>query len=268
MENFIYIITFLGAANLALSQTCSILYNVDYYGNDLFAEPTNLPSWDDCCALCTKTIRCTAWTYMPISGACWLKYGFGNVRTVSPGPVFSGIVKTTISTTASTASPVTTFSTIFSTTPSTTVVPINTASNTAATNDCNAEFNAAALEAHNTYRALHQAPPLTLDPKITSVATDYSQKLAFEINSLVHSSSSGYGENLAWISGGSTSNNNCADLARKFVKMWYDEVAFYDYNNPGFSSRKNYFLIFYLLEYFLLFLRNWSLYTSCLEKYN
>lgn len=105
--------------------------------------------------------------------------------------------------------------------------------------DCNAEFNAAALEAHNSYRALHHVPPLTLDTKITSVASDYSQKLAFEMKSLVHSTFAGYGENLAWIVGGDTSNSNCAGLAKKVVKTWYDEVALYDYSNPGFSSRKN-----------------------------
>ena len=187
MKIFIFIISLFAIANLAESQTCSLLYNIDYYGNDLFAEATKLPSVDSCCALCAKTVRCVAYTYLPLTGACWLKHTVGNERTVSPGPIFSGVLKNTTSTltSTSTSNPIITSSSTISTSTfnpvTTSSSTFSTSSTTTATSDCNAQFNAAALEAHNTYRALHHAPPLTLDPKKTDNATAYSKKLAFEI---------------------------------------------------------------------------------------
>ncbi|KAI8064172.1 CAP domain-containing protein [Gongronella butleri] len=83
----------------------------------------------------------------------------------------------------------------------------------------------AILDAHNKYRAIHQAPPLTWDNTIANYAADYIGKCVFK-----HSGGE-YGENLAggyrdWPS---------------VVKGWYDEVQNYDYSHPGFASNTGQF---------------------------
>ncbi|CAF0989359.1 unnamed protein product [Brachionus calyciflorus] len=90
MKKLILLITLLGIANLSQSQKCSYLYNVDYFGNDL--SESIVPTIDECCSLCSKTAQCNAWTYLYSNNKCFLKYGVGEIRTVSSGPVFSGIV--------------------------------------------------------------------------------------------------------------------------------------------------------------------------------
>ncbi|RNA32892.1 Golgi-associated plant pathogenesis-related 1-like [Brachionus plicatilis] len=281
MRNLFLIIGILSVVDSILSQTCSVMYNVDFYGNDLFSIPTIVAEINSCCQLCAITNGCRAWTFLPLNRVCWLKNGIGSVKNVSPGPIFSGIVQypspsyttfpvttqsypspsyttfpvTTQSypspsyttfpvTTQSYPVPGTTLSTLpFSTTSIfssfTTDSTTSTVQSTNSLDDCNAQFNAAALEAHNSYRDLHHAPPLTLDPKVIDVASTYADKLGYEIKSLVHSGTPGYGENLAvWYSSAET---DCSAMARKFVKMWYDEISLYNYNNPGFTKETGHF---------------------------
>ncbi|CAH8501825.1 unnamed protein product [Dicrocoelium dendriticum] len=58
------------------------------------------------------------------------------------------------------------------------------------------EFNAAALAAHNDYRAAHGCPELELDAKLAEDSQQYAVKLARE-GQLKHSECGDYGENLA-----------------------------------------------------------------------
>ena len=106
--------------------------------------------------------------------------------------------------------------------------------------ECNIQFNKAALEAHNFYRALHHVPPLTLDSQVIGIATAYAERLGNDIKQLVHSGIPGYGENLAAMF--FSSSTDCAAFGKKFVKMWYDEISDYEYNKPGFSSGNVLFL--------------------------
>lgn len=91
MKSFIYVIAILSFFSFVKSQDCSYVYNVDYFGKDLLERI--VATVGECCTLCQTTAQCTAWTFLPINGKCFLKYGIGEERSVSPGPLFSGIVK-------------------------------------------------------------------------------------------------------------------------------------------------------------------------------
>ena len=65
------------------------------------------------------------------------------------------------------------------------------------------QYQQSALQAHNRYRARHCAPPLQLDDDISRSAHNYAEYLA-DIDQMVHSRTSGLGENLymQWSSAG------------------------------------------------------------------
>lgn len=69
--------------------TCSFESNVDYFGNDLGTQPCYVKTLDECCALCNQVTQCAAWTFLPSTGACWLKYTITERRICSDGR-FSG----------------------------------------------------------------------------------------------------------------------------------------------------------------------------------
>lgn len=65
-------------------------------------------------------------------------------------------------------------------------------------------FQQEALTEHNLKRALHCANPLQLDSTINTVAQNYANTLAAQDAGLIHSTGSGYGENLWYISSSTT----------------------------------------------------------------
>ena len=80
-------------------------------------------------------------------------------------------------------------------------------------------FKQAALYAHNQYRAAHGAPALSLDTNIGNTAQNYANKLANVNSGLVHSTGSGYGENLAMSMGRPLSTvDDCASMNSIFIK--------------------------------------------------
>ncbi len=83
------------------------------------------------------------------------------------------------------------------------------------------------LQAHNDYRASHGVPAVTWSETLATSAQSYANTCPSG------HSSSGYGENLAWATYGME--------VSLVVTMWYDEEAFYDYNNPGFNSETGHF---------------------------
>ncbi|XP_070563419.1 Golgi-associated plant pathogenesis-related protein 1-like [Ptychodera flava] len=91
------------------------------------------------------------------------------------------------------------------------------------------------LEAHNYFRCLHGVSALTWDDTLTNVGQLVANDNA-NAGQLQHSTYS-YGENLAV--SGLPSFDNAAGYG--FVKMWYDEIDIYNYNNPGFSSGTGHF---------------------------
>jgi hypothetical protein len=70
---------------LAAGQQCSFESNMDYFGSDLSAYPIFTATSDLCCSACNVHPVCQAWTYVPNSQACWLKYAIGVRRFNSDG---------------------------------------------------------------------------------------------------------------------------------------------------------------------------------------
>jgi len=89
----------------------------------------------------------------------------------------------------------------------------------------------------NTYRAIHQSPPLTWDDSIASFSQQWSNTLLTE-QRFQHSGNESYGENLAYYEGYGT---DVMTLLKKAVDDWYNEYTVYDYNNPVFSAATGHF---------------------------
>lgn len=91
----------------------------------------------------------------------------------------------------------------------------------------------ALLDAHNRARARHCAAPLTWSPKLAQVAQQWANALRDKGCAFGHSGGS-FGENLAAGTSGALD-------AEAVVKMWYDEVAQYNFKSGGFSSQTGHF---------------------------
>ncbi|KAG0215364.1 hypothetical protein BGX28_000104 [Mortierella sp. GBA30] len=81
------------------------------------------------------------------------------------------------------------------------------------------------LNAHNKYRAKHQAPPLVWNNNAANFGNNWIQQCQFR-----HSRGR-FGENLAY---GYRDFNAVVDA-------WYNEVRMYNYNNPGFTMQTGHF---------------------------
>lgn len=105
-----------------------------------------------------------------------------------------------------------------------------------------ATFRNTALSQHNTYRAKHKSPDMTLSDSVNSTAQSWAEQIAAS-GVFAHSSSSqrnGAGENI--YASFTTASSIAADtLAAAAVKSWYDEVANYNYANPVFASNTGHF---------------------------
>ncbi|KAL7741057.1 hypothetical protein ACLKA6_013490 [Drosophila palustris] len=94
-------------------------------------------------------------------------------------------------------------------------------------------FEQEVLDAHNFYRARHNAPPLRLDDDLSELATEWAQHL-LATRRMEHREDSGYGENIYMAMGG--------DLDPKdAVKSWYDEIEDYDWSRPSFQMDTGHF---------------------------
>nr|MCH9698007.1 hypothetical protein [Gammaproteobacteria bacterium] len=83
------------------------------------------------------------------------------------------------------------------------------------------------LDAHNTHRAAHGAPPVSWSNTIADSAQNF-----IDTCPTAHSGT-GFGENLAWA--------NPTGSITGSVNGWYNEVNLYDFNNPGFSFQTGHF---------------------------
>jgi pathogenesis-related protein 1 len=91
----------------------------------------------------------------------------------------------------------------------------------------------AMLEAHNTARAKHCAPPLTWSSELEAAAQKWADHLRDEGCGFEHSSTD-YGENLA---AGTTG----AMPPEGVVQMWYDEKSKFDFKHGGFGMDTGHF---------------------------
>ena len=98
-----------------------------------------------------------------------------------------------------------------------------------------------AIKRHNVLRACHNAQPLMFNCEIMEIAQKYSEYLAKEVGTLVHSNTRFHdkwmGENLAYV-GGSYNINPSGEYP---TNMWYNEIKSYDFNHPGFNMNTGHF---------------------------
>lgn len=81
-------------------------------------------------------------------------------------------------------------------------------------------FQSEILKAHNMYRAKHGVSPLRWSSTLATYAKNHANKCVWK-----HSYGP-YGENLAM------GTNMTGPYA---LKLWYNEIKYYDYSNPGFT---------------------------------
>ena len=82
------LIFFRAKQNLCHEETCSYENDIDYLGQDLTLLPNYLDNPGLCCKSCIFNENCQIWTYVPRTGACWLKSSSGSLRITSYGSIF------------------------------------------------------------------------------------------------------------------------------------------------------------------------------------
>ncbi|MBH8564826.1 secretion protein [Nostoc sp. CENA67] len=97
-----------------------------------------------------------------------------------------------------------------------------------------AKLRSDAVSAHNTYRAKHSSPNVTIDNTLNQSAQAWAETIAAK-GDLVHSTNqNNVGENIYW-------GGDSADLGSAAVQEWYSEIQNYDYNNPVLSDSTGHF---------------------------
>ncbi|XP_047450355.1 Golgi-associated plant pathogenesis-related protein 1 [Mugil cephalus] len=91
------------------------------------------------------------------------------------------------------------------------------------------------LATHNSYRAKHDAPPLTLNSELNNAAQKWAEKCLAQ-NSLSHSDTKD-GENVFYMSSSRAVN----PTGKEAVDSWYSEIEKYNFQNPGFTSGTGHF---------------------------
>ncbi|CAF0873507.1 unnamed protein product [Adineta ricciae] len=98
-----------------------------------------------------------------------------------------------------------------------------------------------ALDKHNEYRSKHCVPSLQLDPQLNDIAQQYAEKLA-ATDTFAHSGNTfngqWMGENLYMYGSSGSVLTGTGDAP---VTSWYNEIADYNWNKPGFSMATGHF---------------------------
>lgn len=97
-------------------------------------------------------------------------------------------------------------------------------------------FKSLALHSHNKYRAMHKAPPLTLNKNLCKFAEEWAKNLASR-GVMQHRSNNKYGENIYYKWG----TGNIQVSGSDAVDSWYSEITDYRFNSPGFASGTGHF---------------------------
>ena len=97
-------------------------------------------------------------------------------------------------------------------------------------------FGKELLEAHNKYRAAHDAPPLVWSRKAASKANDWAKELGKK-KTLKHGNHDGMGQNLAC----TRSSGNVDMTGQQAVDMWYNEIKDYDFKKGDFQPNTGHF---------------------------
>ncbi|MFW9259305.1 CAP family protein [Nostoc sp. CALU 546] len=92
------------------------------------------------------------------------------------------------------------------------------------------------VTAHNTYRAKHKSPNVSIDDTLNQSAQAWAQTIAAK-GDLEHSTNrNNVGENIYWSGDGDSTN-----LGSAAVQDWYSEITDYDYTKPVFSGNTGHF---------------------------
>ena len=95
-------------------------------------------------------------------------------------------------------------------------------------------FQRQTVRAHAKLRRRHgKTPQLKWSPTVAKFAQDWCDSLK-ENDNFEHSKGSGYGENIYM-------GSAAAGAGSKAVSKWYDEVADYDFDKPGFAYKTSHF---------------------------
>ncbi|MFB9467229.1 CAP family protein [Streptomyces cinereospinus] len=96
-------------------------------------------------------------------------------------------------------------------------------------------FNQECLAAHNSYRARHGAPPLSLDDAAVAHAVQRAQAASANdgVTTPPGPGSKGYGENRYWFAAYEDEPATCEEA----VRLWYEArwTGGYDWDRPGYS---------------------------------
>ncbi|ODV58808.1 CAP domain-containing protein, partial [Ascoidea rubescens DSM 1968] len=87
------------------------------------------------------------------------------------------------------------------------------------------------LNNHNAKRALHGVSDLVWDEEVYQYAKSFADAYSCPADGMLSHSDGSYGENLA---AGFSS-------AASVVDAWYEEIQYYNFNNPGFSMATGHF---------------------------
>ncbi|CAF3533082.1 unnamed protein product [Rotaria socialis] len=82
----------------------------------------------------------------------------------------------------------------------------------------------------------HCSAPLQLDNNLNTIAQNYADYLA--ARNIFQHSNNGYGENLYMTSSSAPIQSLSGTGA---TQAWYDEIDYYNFNSPGFSSSTGHF---------------------------
>ncbi|XP_022611693.1 Golgi-associated plant pathogenesis-related protein 1-like [Seriola dumerili] len=96
-----------------------------------------------------------------------------------------------------------------------------------------ASFQQEFLETHNTYRAKHSTPALTLSRELTAAAQKWADHL-LAAGTLQHSTK---GENIFTMSSSAT----ITLTGKEAVDSWYSEIKDYNWDQPGYSRETGHF---------------------------
>ncbi|MED6269469.1 hypothetical protein CHARACLAT_033424 [Characodon lateralis] len=91
------------------------------------------------------------------------------------------------------------------------------------------------LESHNSYRALHHAPPLTFNSKLTTAAQKWADECLKKM-CMGHSDSED-GENVYYMQ----SQTPIKLTGKEAVDTWYSEIKDYLFNKPGSQPKTGHF---------------------------
>lgn len=89
----------------------------------------------------------------------------------------------------------------------------------------------------NIYRRKHHSHDITYNSEISKISQNWSNYLIKKYI-FSHSNNKKYGENLSMFRG---YKNDVVNLIKKSIDMWYNEVKYYDFEQPELSSQSYHF---------------------------